>query len=284
MTVRRLFVALAVVMVLVTTAGLGTAAAIRRSDTRATWDDDRVLTVLLLGSDIGPPNRPGNPLHGRADAIHLVAVDTKRKRATVVDIPRDSYIAGSKVNEHLSSAGPDGIAAVMEDYTAVNVDYWAVTSFRGLKGIVNAVGGVEITVSSAMDDANSRAHLSAGRQRLSGSDALAFSRNRYDLPDGDFGRTHNQGRLLRAIHRTVRRDHVDLLSLTRLIAAFSRNVETNVPPRQLFRIASLAVSVKPRHVKQLSLSGGVGSAGGASIVHLNPGDAFSDIRNGHIGR
>ncbi|MGH3665659.1 MAG: LCP family protein [Egibacteraceae bacterium] len=273
-----------VVLVMALTAELGTAALVRRSTAHRVWNDDRVLTVLVLGSDMGPPSRPGNPLRGRADAIHLVAVDTRRERATIVDIPRDSYIAGDKVNGHMASGGPQRITKVIEDYSGLHVDHWVVTSFKGLRGVVNALGGVPVDLPGPMNDAGSGAVFKAGKQRFDGKQALAFSRNRYDLPNGDFGRTRNQGRLLRAIHKEVRRRRSDLPSLTRLAAAFSRNTESNIPPRELLPLASLAVRIKPRHVKQVSLSGGIGTAGGASIVNLNPADAFRDIKRRKIGR
>ena len=281
---RRLLAGALAVLLTAALAGAGAAATVRRASVATAWDDERVLTVLVLGSDMGPPNRPGNPLRGRADGIHLVAVDTKRRRVTIVDIPRDSYIAGAKVNDHMVRGGPRRTATVLQDYSGVKIDYWAVTTFKGLRDIVDAMGGVGVSLPKPMRDAGSGANFRAGRQRFTGREALSYTRNRYGLPDGDFGRTRNQGKLLRFAHREVRRSADDLPSLVRLVGAFSRNTESNIPPRQLLRLATLARQIKPRDVKQVSLKGGVGMVGGASVVHLSPGDAFRDIKRRRIGR
>lgn len=282
---KRALVVLGVLLLLgaVLSAGLATAGGLGRANLRPGWDGERRLVVLLIGSDLGPPARPGNLLRGRADAIHMVAVDAKRKRATIVDIPRDSLISGSKVNVYLSSRGPGGLARVLEDYSGVEIDYWAVTSFAGLRRMVDAMDGVQISLPRSMYDAGSGADFSSGRQRLSGEEALAFSRNRKGLADGDFGRTRHQGRLLRAVHGQLRDHRWDLPELTRLLGTLSRNTETNIPARKLFEFAQLAVSIKPSQVRQAPLSGGVGTVGLASVVYLDPGGAFADIRAGRIG-
>ncbi|MBA2729706.1 MAG: hypothetical protein H0U48_03025, partial [Euzebyaceae bacterium] len=82
---KRALVVLGVLLLLgaVLSAGLATAGGLGRANLRPGWDGERRLVVLLIGSDLGPPARPGNLLRGRADAIHMVAVDAKRKRATI---------------------------------------------------------------------------------------------------------------------------------------------------------------------------------------------------------
>jgi anionic cell wall polymer biosynthesis LytR-Cps2A-Psr (LCP) family protein len=145
------------------------------------------------------------------------------------------------------------------------------------------MGGLEITLDAGVKDAAARASLRAGKQRMDGFEALSFSRARKTLPGGDFTRTKHQGDMLRAAHRQIRAQQSGLPDLTKLLAAFSRNVDTDIPPHQLFRLASLAVNIRPRDVKQISLSGGTGFAGAQSVVYLNAGSAFSDIRKRRIG-
>lgn len=280
---NRLAATTAVALVLILGANVTLAAQARRGQVRTTWNDDRILTILVIGSDTGLPRR-GNPLRGRADAIHIIAVDTRKRRATIVDIPRDSNIGGTKVNAHLSRGGPTALKSVLSQYTNIKLDYYALTSFRGLRGLVRGLGGVPVTLNRPIRDSASRASLRQGRQRLDSFDALAFSRARKTIPGGDFGRTKHQGALLRAAHRKLRDQQLDLLAMTRLIGIFARNTATDIPRAELFRMAALAVSIKPKNVKQVALSGPTGLAGGQSIVHLRSGSAFSDIRKRRIGR
>ena len=280
---RRWAPVLAVVIVLLLTANLALAAKELRAIARPGWDNDRTLVILVIGSDWGAP-RPGSPLEGRADGLHVIAVDTRRHRATIIDIPRESVVAGQKVNAHLALGGPGRLKSVMSSYTGLDIDFFALTSFRGLRTMVRKMGGVRITLDRPIRDSASRANLRGGTQKLGGAKALAFSRARKTVPGGDFTRTKHQGQLLRAAHRQIRQRQSDLPTLTRLVGAFARNTQTDIPPRQLFRLASLAVNIKPRNVKQVALSGPTGFAGAQSVVFLRTGSAFSDIRRGRIGR
>lgn len=280
---RRLTAGIAVGIVVILTANLALAATMIRGEVRPHYDDDKLLTILVIGSDAGLP-RPGDPTRGRADGIHLIAVDTRRLRATIVDIPRDSYISGDKVNAHLVYGGPERMKDVLSSYSGLKIDHYALTNFRGLRALVHGMGGVNITLEEGVHDSASRANLDAGKQVLKGKPALAFSRARKTVAGGDFGRTRNQGLLLRAAHKDIRTRKRDLGTLTHLIGVFGRNTTTDIPPGHLFQFAQLAVNIKPKNVKQVSLSGPTGFVGAASIVNLNPGSAFSDIRKGRIGR
>jgi polyisoprenyl-teichoic acid--peptidoglycan teichoic acid transferase len=281
--VSRLARLTAIALVVILGANIALAAKELRGGVRPTWNDDRVLTILIIGSDMGLP-RPGSPLRGRADAIHIVAVDTKRKEATIVDIPRDSYIGGDKVNAHLSRGGPKRLKDVLTRYTGVKLDKYILTSFRGLRAMVSGMGGVKLRLDRPIRDSASRASLRAGTQRLDGEEALAFSRARKTVPGGDFGRTRHQGVLIRAAHQNLRDRKLDLLAMTRLLGVFSRNTATDIGKADLFRMATLAMSIAPGKIKQVPLSGPTGFAGAQSIVNLRAGSAFTDIRKGRIGR
>lgn len=280
---RRLRVSIALAVVLLLTANLALAATELRGVVRPHYDDDKLLTVLVIGSDAGLP-RSGDPARGRADAIHLIAVDTRRLRATIVDIPRDSYISGDKVNAHLVFGGPERMKDVLSSYSGLKIDHYVLTGFRGFRGLVQGMGGVDVTLQRSVVDSASRANVPAGTTRLRGKPALALARARKSVPGGDFGRTHNQGLIIRAAHKQIRRRQNDLLTLTRLIGVFGRNTTTDIPGGDLFQMAQLAVAIKPKNVKQVSLGGSTGFVGSASVVHLNPGSVFSDIRKGRIGR
>jgi LCP family protein required for cell wall assembly len=280
---RRFSGAIAVAIVLVLTANLALAADTFRAAIRPSWDNERTLVILVIGSDWGRP-RPGSPTQGRADGVHLIAVDTKKLRATIVDIPRDSLIGGTKVNAHLAFGGPRRLKSVMARYTGLDIDYYVLTNFGGLRMMVRRMGGVRINLDRAIRDSAARANLRSGPQKLGPEQALAFTRARKTVPGGDFTRTKHHGQLLRAAHRQIRQRQSDLPTLTKLIGLFSRTTVTDIPPRHLFRLASLAVKIRPRNVRQIPLSGGVGFAGSQSVVFLRPGTVFRDIRRGRIGR
>jgi LCP family protein required for cell wall assembly len=255
-----------------------------RADVRPTYGGEGLLTILVLGSDVGWPDRPGDETRGRADGLHLIAVDVGQRRATVVSVPRDALIGGRKVNAHLALGGPEAMVAQMEAYTGVDIAYWALTSFLGLQSLVEAMGGVEIEVERRMSSPEAGADLHPGQQRLGGHDALAFSRDRKSQPRGDFDRTRNQGRLIAAAHAQMQSQQRDLVTLTRLSSAFIRHTHTNIPREEVMPLALLAAEIPPDQVRLVPLAGGFGTTrGGASIVHLDTGGIFDRIREGHVG-
>lgn len=277
----RRMVVVAAVLALVTVGAV--AAVAHRTVLRPAYDRDGQLVVLVVGSDTGPPYRPGDPLRGRADAIHLVAVDPDRRSATIVDIPRDAVVGGTKVNAHLANGGPKALVRELESFTGLTIDYWLLTTFRGFERLTRALDGVDVIVEQPLHDAASRSDFDPGPAHVEGRDALAFARDRHSLPDGDIGRTRHQGDLLVAAHRRLVEHDRSLPELLDLIRALARNTASNIPTSDLLPLALLAADIDPDAVEQVSLSGRLGSLGGASVVHLNPRDAFTRIADGQVG-
>ena len=281
---RPILVAVAAVAVVVLAAGGALATVAHLTVVRSAYSGEGLLTILAIGSDTGPPHRPGNPFSGRADAIHLLAVDPAAKRATIVNIPRDSLVGGRKVNSYLALGGPERLRAEVQAYTGVPIDHWALTTFRGIELITEGLGGIDVVVDEDMRDPFSGSNFRPGPQRFSGQQALAYVRDRKSVAGGDFGRTRHQGDLLRFAHAQVRTRQGSLAELVRLAALFARTTSSSIPERELLPMALLAVEIDPSAVRQVALSGasGVGPAGG-SVVRLNVGDTFSRIRSGVVG-
>ncbi|HSK98135.1 MAG TPA: LCP family protein [Euzebyales bacterium] len=276
-----------IVVMAVLTAGAvapeAVASGVNRTVIRPAYDSDGLLVVLVVGSDIGPPYRPGNPRRGLADAIHLVAVDPDQRRATVVDIPRDSVIGGTRVNAHLANGGPDKLVAELESFTDLTIDYWLLTTFRGFERLTEDLGGVDVVAERPMRDVSSHSNFDRGPAHVEGKRALAFARDRHSLPDGDFGRTRHQGDLLLAAHRRVVEDRRSLPELVGLVGSLARNTVSNIPTSELLPLAFLATDIAPAAVEQISLTGRLGYLGAASVVYVRPGRTFSRIRNGQVG-
>lgn len=240
------------------------------------------IFVLVIGSDV----REGNPSAGRADSLHLVAVDTARGRGTIVGIPRDSYVpipgvGSSKINAALVRGGAERVVQTVSQLAGVPIHYWALIEFSRFRQLVDAVGGIEIDVPYAMADPASGAFFEPGRRHMNGAEALAFSRNRKTVPGGDFGRSLNHGRVLLAALAKFRAETKSPVAMANYLVAFHTFVESNVPTRDLLRLATIARRVDPARVENLVLPGGGGSAGGASVVILAPGarDIFAAIRD-----
>ncbi len=243
------------------------------------------IYILAIGSDA----RPGVCMpvdRCLADSIHLVGVNTKKRRATIVGFPRDSYVeipgqGQGRINEALHEGGPELLVETVEDLTGVTIDYYLLTSFEGLTGMVDAVGGINVEIPYPMNDPASGTSFEPGIEHLDGREALRFSRDRKSVPNGDFSRSENQGRLIEAALRAVKRDvEDDPAELFRWILAGIRHIDTDLSFTEIFDLMVTALSIKDQGVTNVVVPGGLGFAGTASIVTLGD-DAealFEDLR------
>ena len=186
------------------------------------------------------------------------------------------------MNAHLAAGGPEALRAQLTAYTGLAIDHWVLTTFHGLERLTAELDGIDVDVERPMTATGSGVVLQPGRQRLGPHEALGFARDRKSQPRGDFDRTRNQGRLLRAAHAQVAAQ-ADLMSLTRLAAVVLRDTHTSIPRAEMLPLVLLAAQIPPEAVAQVPLSGGIGAVGGASVVHLAPGDVFDRIRAGQVG-
>jgi LCP family protein required for cell wall assembly len=147
--------------------------------------------VLLVGND----SRPGVG-GARGDALHLMGVNPKLHKATILDIPRDTCWDGDKINAANAQGGAAAQAKAVGGLIGVGVNYVVDVDFAGFQALVNGAGGVEVNVPTVMHDSYSGAYFQPGLQRLNSNQALEFSRDRHDFPQSDIIRTANQGLLI----------------------------------------------------------------------------------------
>lgn len=228
-----------------------------------------VIWILALGSDA----RPGqNVTRSRADAIQLVGINTRTGAATSIGIPRDSWVSipghgSNRINTGLYYGGPQLMARAVQGLTGVEADYVMVSSFWGLRQMVDAIGGVTVDSRHAFSDPYLRPRgFKVGKQHLNGLGALAFSRVRKALPRGDFDRSANQQETLRAIQARVaqRADEPGLLDAGTL--AVMEHMDAQVPPKELFKLARAVAAVRSDRITHCVVNGSIGNIGGASVV------------------
>ncbi|HEV7887842.1 MAG TPA: LCP family protein [Acidimicrobiales bacterium] len=241
-----------------------------------------LLFVLVVGSDA----RKGEDLRrAHADSVHLLAVDPRTRRGTVLGLPRDAWVeipghGNGKLTSALSLGGPDLLARTVQHLTGLPVHYWVLTGFVGLAGMVDELGGVDVQVERRMDDRASGAHFQPGWHHFTGSQALSYSRDRHSTPNGDFDRSARQGGLLLATLGKLRAEVSDDDGLQRWVDVLLRHAEIDVPLSQLLPLAALARRLDPPQVGNVVATGRVGHAGSQSVVFLGQEAAavFLDLR------
>jgi polyisoprenyl-teichoic acid--peptidoglycan teichoic acid transferase len=226
----------------------------------------KVIWMLTLGSDA----REGQSVtHSRADSIHLVGVNTRTGKGVIIGLPRDSYVpipghGSDKINASMVYGGPQLTARVVQRISGVRLDYVFLTDFGGFAAMVHELGGIRVRPPMAMSDLG---HTFAPREQwMNGGEALGFSRIRHGLPGGDFDRTLNQGRVLKAGLERARALADDPGKFEQMMLRAITRMDTNVPPAELYRLGRVMLTIHPNGVRNCRITGGFGSAGGASIV------------------
>ncbi|MDQ4149380.1 MAG: LCP family protein [Actinomycetota bacterium] len=252
----------------------------------ASWRPEvgQPLFIAVLGSDtrVGPPDGGG----GRCDSIHIIAINPGAKAGTVLNFPRDSWVpvAGmgtTKINA-ACTLGPQNMVRTLTSLTGIPIQYYAITEFSHFVALVNELGGIVVPIPYRMLDSASGADFQPGVFPLSGQQALAFSRARKGVPRGDFSRAENQGILIVSALAKVRAELADPLRLFDYIRTAKRHTNFNVPVSEVVKLALLAKEIDPANIRNVTINGSVGSAGGQSVVFIAPGDTFARVRDDAI--
>ncbi|HEX9765641.1 MAG TPA: LCP family protein [Nitriliruptorales bacterium] len=281
---RRLGVVTASIAVTLTVALVGVAVGVGTFLAPPTDSDGYVL--LVLGSDEGPP-RGGSAMTGRADGFHLIVVSADHQHATIMSFPRDTWtsvpgLGNTKINAALTR-GPENAVAAAERETGLQVDDWIVTGFDGLIMLVGSLGGVQIDVEQRLTHMS---RIEAGPQRLSGTTALSYLRDRKSRPGGDLDRAEAHGRFLAAVHQQIVTEGPGLDRLFEHVASLDSYTESSLSTTELLRLAAMALRIPPQNVQRVRLDGRIGTAGSASVVYLTDAarDVIEEVRvNGMLG-
>jgi LCP family protein required for cell wall assembly len=235
-----------------------------------------VVWILAVGSDA----RPGEDMNRtRGDALQLVGINTETGAAAAIGVPRDSWVpipgvGSNRVNAALYYGGPQLLGETVGNLVGIQPDYVFVTRFPYFENMVDSIGGITVNNPVAFSDVYLRPDgFKAGKIHLNGYGAMGFSRVRKSLPGGDFDRSANQQRTLRGIQAKIaaRADQPGFLE--RGVLSVMKNMNTDLSPAELFRLAEAAAQIDSRKITNCVVQGGIGNIGGASVVIPNTGMA-----------
>lgn len=243
-----------------------------------------VVWILFLGSDA----RPGQSVtRSRADAIQLAGVNLRTGDATMIGLPRDSWVnipghGSEKINAAMYFGGPQLMGRAVGNLVGVQPDYVFTTGFDGFRRMVNAIGGVTVNSEFAFSDPVRPKGYHVGPNKLNGFQAMIFARIRKSFPRGDFDRSANQQDVMRGILAQVRGGMDKPGFMERGVLSAVRNMNTNLKPSELYRLAQAATRVELRKLRGCVVLGGIGNVSGASVVFPNVAQARrigNDARN-----
>ncbi len=204
-------------------------------------------SILILGSD-ARPDEIKRGVVGRTDTLLLFVADRTTPRVAMVSVPRDLWVAipgygEERINAAFELGGSQAAKQTVSNVLAQRVDRFAVVGLQGVRDVVDAAGGVDITVAQAIHDDSyptddygyQTVDIPAGRQHMDGDTALKYARTRHQ--DSDFGRIARQQQVLAAV-RTAMLNPVNWPRLPAVVAAVSQSIKSDVTPLDAIAIGA----------------------------------------------
>jgi LCP family protein required for cell wall assembly len=157
------------------------------------------VNYLLLGADDPVGSASGSR---RSDVMMLLHLDGNRRSASLISFPRDLYVSipghgKNKINAAYAFGGTQLAVRTVEGLLDVRIDHVAVIDFAGFIALTESIGGV--TVYNEHPSVSQGWTFPRGKITISGEEALAYVRERKQLPNGDLDRAQRQRVVLQAI-------------------------------------------------------------------------------------
>lgn len=230
------------------------------------------FTLLIMGIDSEKENLSKNAT-GNGDALMLITFNPKTLNATILSIPRDTYVpiacfANQKENKitHAAWNGEGCMMQTIENFTGIPIDYYVKINFKGVVKLVEALGGIDIDVPIEFCEQNSNRQLNViclkkGYQTLNGEEALALARHRKTLLTGDIQRGENQQLVIQGILNKAKSVKNATQALN-ILDAISNSMDTNFTTKQILSFYDIAKTIlmtssseNPFNIQQLQLAG-----------------------------
>lgn len=232
----------------------------------------RPISVLLYGTDTG---ELGRTYRGRTDSMMLLLINPKTKQTTMISLPRDTMVSivgyENTFPQKLNAAYAYGSTATsiktVEAFLNIPIDFYALVNMRGLANMVDQVGGISVESPIDFTYSQETAHdygpnlyrfhknsdkfehsddngqtWSASKTSMNGDAALAFSRMRYDDPDGDYGRQKRQRIVLEGLIK--KSANLSTLLNDKFMSTISKNVRTDLTFGDMTTMASKYIKAK----------------------------------------
>ncbi len=241
--------------------------------------DQRINVLLMAHGGAGDDNP------NFTDTVIVVSIRPGSREATVISLPRDLWVripapVGAQVEGKLYSAyalgagqndqflqprwqGPTGAgdlaAATVSETIAQPIDYWMAIDSDAFAAVIDALGGVRVTVPEALDDWNypvgntervTHIHFDPGSQVLDGARAVEYARSRLSTSETD--RSRRQELVLVGMLQSFHNARVGL-GLLWSIGPLENGLRTNLRPVEIRELAQLVTTIHLDDVKRITL-------------------------------
>ena len=215
-------------------------------------DGPNVVNILLVGQD----RRPGQPRQ-RSDAMVFCTINFSQKTLTMTSIMRDMWLKipgyyNQRINVPYAIGGFDLLNETLSYNFGIRADYNIEVDFNGFEKIIDAMGGVDITL-TAKEAKYMNKHgtyglikdddwqMVEGVNKMTGMQALSYSRIR-GIGD-DFGRTNRQRTVLNAL--ILKAKNMNLYDITALAGDLLPLITTDMSNADITNCIARLVPILP---------------------------------------
>ncbi len=236
------------------------------------------MILLVMGVDANYGGDPDDPFSGaRTDTMMLVRISPENHTVSAVSIPRDSKVflgrgrQVDKINAAFAYGGADLAVRTVERTFGVPVDGFLAINNKGVRAVVDALGGVSLTVEKRMKYRDNTAKLNIdlqpGRQKLDGEAAEGYLRFRHDEL-GDIGRVRRQQNFINAVASELK-NPLNIARIPQLVGVAQKYIQTDLGFNQLLGLAWFGKGLDMRRVRVATVPGH-GTMQGLSYWIIHP--------------
>lgn len=217
------------------------------------YHDDLVTNILILGVDDYQPNDPG-----RSDSMMMVSIDHRHEKLKLTSFMRDTFVSIPGYNYYKLNTGyflggaPLQMKTIEKNFK-VDIDRYVIIDFEAFPKIIDALGGITVTLSAAeAEEMNRKAGETGaveGVNELSGKQARYYSRIRNckytDQETGnvyydDYGRIRRQQHVMDILIENFK--NVDAGQIMALANEIVPYLISNISPDEMVALASNALT------------------------------------------
>lgn len=267
-----------------------------------TGSDGRTNILIFGTSGYDMAGSEADGVHDGAqltDSIMVLSIDQSSKDVAMVSLPRDlkttTCTATGKINElyycenkHNNNevGGANKLRDRVSSILGIEIQYYAHINWMSLIQIVDAIGGITVTIDDDINDDWTKTYIKAGVPvTLNGEQALGLARARHGTANGDFTRGDSQQKIMIAIKDKVASMNLGIGDVINLANILGDNLRSDFTSDSIYAGAKVFTESNFDSIRQIPLIGTnanyftTGEIRGISYVLPTAGDGnYNTIR------
>lgn len=262
--------------------GIATSEEVKKNDPTLSGD---LINILICGVDYNDERSYGKVSAAKTDLIMLLQIDIKAGKATVLQIPRDTYIDdGTLTPDHringVYAYGPNkenpivNLEKLINDSLGLPVDKYVFLDMNGFTSLVDtlcsSLGGLEVTIPYdiwTVDEVSGKKDvLPAGTHFVDGATAEAIIRWRHYDQTQDIKRLETQQYFYASMFRVFK--SCPLSDWIKILPVLSYYAYTDFSAQELPALLGTVMKLEPEDITVIRAPGG--PIDGGKMYALNP--------------